>query len=60
MVEPTLPKNSRLTKNWPKPKDSKNVKKFKVYRYNPDDQANPRIDTYFVDMDSCGPMVLTY
>ncbi len=60
MVELTLPKNSRLTvgKNWPKPKDSKNVKKFKVYRYNPDDQANPRIDTYFVDMDSCGPMVL--
>ena len=60
MVELTLPKNSRLTvgKNWPKPQDSKNVKKFKVYRYNPDDQANPRIDTYFVDMDSCGPMVL--
>ena len=60
MVELTLPKNSRLTvgKNWPKPRDSKNVKKFKVYRYNPDEQANPRIDTYFVDMDSCGPMVL--
>ena len=60
MVELTLPKNSRLTvgKNWPKPQDSKNVKKFKVYRYNPDEHANPRIDTYFVDMDSCGPMVL--
>ena len=60
MVELTLPKNSRLTvgKNWPKPQDSKNVKKFKVYRYNPDERANPRIDTYFVDMDSCGPMVL--
>ncbi len=31
---------------------------FRIYRWNPDDGANPRIDTYFVDRDDCGPMVL--
>ncbi len=60
MVELTLPKNSKLTvgKTWEKPEGSKNLKEFKIYRFNPDDEANPRIDTYFVDMDNCGPMVL--
>ncbi len=60
MVELTLPKNSKLTvgKTWEKPEGSKNLKEFKIYRFNPDDKANPRIDTYFVDMDNCGPMVL--
>ena len=27
-------------------------------RYDPDSGENPRVDTYEVDMDSCGPMVL--
>ncbi len=26
--------------------------------WSPDDGENPRVDTYFVDMDTCGPMVL--
>ena len=60
MVELALPKNSRPTvgKTWPRPAKSTNVREFRVYRWNPDDAANPRIDTYFVDMDDCGPMVL--
>jgi succinate dehydrogenase / fumarate reductase iron-sulfur subunit len=29
-----------------------------VYRYDPDSGENPRVDTYEVDIDSCGPMVL--
>ncbi|MCG8356909.1 MAG: succinate dehydrogenase iron-sulfur subunit [Kiloniellales bacterium] len=37
---------------------AKNVKAFKVYRWSPDDEENPRIDTYHVDLDDCGPMVL--
>ena len=37
---------------------SSNVKCFAVYRYDPDSGENPRIDTYEIDMDSCGPMVL--
>jgi succinate dehydrogenase / fumarate reductase iron-sulfur subunit len=34
------------------------VRAFKVYRYDPDSGQNPRIDTYHLDMDKCGPMVL--
>jgi succinate dehydrogenase / fumarate reductase iron-sulfur subunit len=60
MVELTLPKNSRMVtgKTWPKPKDAKNVRAFRIYRYNPDEASNPRVDTYYVDLDACGPMVL--
>ena len=59
MAEFSLPKNSKVTKgkHFPAP-GAKNVRTFKVYRWNPDDSANPRTDTYEVDMDSCGPMVL--
>jgi succinate dehydrogenase / fumarate reductase iron-sulfur subunit len=60
MVEFSLPKNSKPTKGTthPAPAGAKNVKQFDIYRYDPDTGANPRIDTYQVDMDSCGPMVL--
>ena len=62
MVQLTLPKNSvvKSGKTWPKPEGAKakDLKKFKIYRYDPDDGANPRWDTYFVDMSKCGPMVL--
>ena len=60
MVEFTLPKNSKVTqgKVWPKPAGAKRLTEFRVYRWNPEDGANPRVDTYFVDRDDCGPMVL--
>jgi succinate dehydrogenase / fumarate reductase iron-sulfur subunit len=60
MVELTLPKNSRITigKTWPKPEGATNLRTFKIYRYDPDSGENPRVDTYFVDMDTCGPMIL--
>ena len=59
MAEFTLPKNSKVQqgKAWSRPQ-GKNLRDFKVYRWNPDDGQNPRIDTYTVDMDKCGPMVL--
>jgi succinate dehydrogenase / fumarate reductase iron-sulfur subunit len=38
--------------------ESSNVKVFAVYRYDPDSGENPRVDTYEIDMDNCGPMVL--
>src|SRR5450759_1842805 len=44
-------------KTWPAPDGAIRVKKFEVYRYDPDSDKNPRIDTYEVDLDSCGPMV---
>ena len=60
MVQLTLPKNSRITRGkvWPKPEGAKNLRVFKIYRWNPDDGKTPQVDTYFVDMDTCGPMVL--
>jgi succinate dehydrogenase / fumarate reductase iron-sulfur subunit len=60
MVEFALPRNSRPSpgKTWPKPAGAKNIREFRVYRWNPEDGQNPRIDTYFVNMDDCGPMVL--
>ena len=60
MAQFTLPKNSKYTegKTWPKPAGSNRVQEFRIYRWNPDDGANPRIDTYYVDRDDCGPMVL--
>ena len=55
-----LPKNSKITegKTWKRPTGARNVTAFRIYRWNPDDGANPRMDTYFVDRDDCGPMVL--
>ncbi len=60
MVELTLPKNSRIRvgKTWPKPQGAKNLRKFRIYRWVAEDGENPRVDTYFVDTDDCGPMVL--
>jgi succinate dehydrogenase / fumarate reductase, iron-sulfur subunit len=60
MAEFSLPKNSRMTEGriWPRPDGAKTVKEFRIYRYDPDTGANPRIDTYFVDREDCGPMVL--
>ena len=34
------------------------MRTFKIYRFDPDSGENPRFDTYEVDMDGCGPMVL--
>ncbi|MDP1625484.1 MAG: succinate dehydrogenase iron-sulfur subunit, partial [Parvibaculum sp.] len=60
MVQFTLPKNSKLTEGetFKAAPGTKNVKRFRIYRWSPDDTANPRIDTYEVDLDKCGPMVL--
>ena len=60
MVEFALPKNSRITsgKIWPKPAGATETREFKVYRWNPDDGKNPQVDTFEIDLDACGPMVL--
>jgi succinate dehydrogenase / fumarate reductase iron-sulfur subunit len=60
MAEFTLPKNSKVTKGntFAAPSGTNNVRTFKIYRWSPDDDANPRTDVYEIDMDSCGPMVL--
>ena len=60
MVELALPKGSqpKKGKTYKAPKGTKNVKAFQIYRWNPDDGGNPTLDTYEVDLDECGPMVL--
>ncbi len=60
MVEFTLPKNSVLTegKTFKAPKGATNIRRFEVYRWDPDSGKNPRIDAYEVDLDDCGPMLL--
>lgn len=60
MVQLTLPKNSKVAagKVWDKPAGASQYHEFRIYRWNPDDGRNPRIDTYFIDKDDCGPMVL--
>lgn len=45
-------------KSWPAPAGVKRIKRFEIYRYDPDSGKNPRIDTYEIDLDTCGPMVL--
>lgn len=60
MVEFRLPKGSRVEKGktFKAKEGAGHIKKFKVYRYDPDAQSNPTVDTYEIDLDSCGPMVL--
>ncbi|MBP0574404.1 hypothetical protein J8J27_27245, partial [Mycobacterium tuberculosis] len=45
-------------KTWPAPRGATKLKTFRVYRWDPEGGANPRVDTYSVDLDDCGPMVL--
>lgn len=60
MAEFKLPANSvvKVGKTYPAPEGATNIKVFKVYRYDPSTDENPHIDTFHVDMDNCGPMVL--
>ena len=62
MVQLTLPKNSKVRKgrHWPAPKGAnrKDVRTFRIYRFDPDSGQNPRWDTYDLDTTEFGPMVL--
>jgi succinate dehydrogenase / fumarate reductase iron-sulfur subunit len=60
MVAFTLPRNSKVTagKHWPATSGAKSVRTFKIYRFDPETGANPRWDTYDVDITQHGPMVL--
>jgi len=59
MAQFRLPANSRPRKGKTFASDSDGrTRSFRIYRYDPDSGDNPRIDTYEVDIDRCGPMVL--
>ncbi|KLE35421.1 succinate dehydrogenase iron-sulfur subunit [Aurantiacibacter luteus] len=56
----TLPKNSRIRKDGKvhKADGAARVKTFRIYRYDPDSGQNPSYDTFELDLDATGPMVL--
>ena len=60
MAQFILPKNSRIKKGktTAAANGATNKKIFRVYRWNPDTGENPSMDTYEIDLDKCGPMVL--
>ena len=60
MAEFTLPANSKVQdgKRFPAPAGAAKTKTFRVYRWNPDGDANPSLDSYDIDLAECGPMVL--
>ncbi len=60
MAEFTLPQNSKVQKGRriEAAQGATRKKTFKVYRWDPDKDDNPRIDEYEIDLDKCGPMVL--
>ncbi len=60
MVQLTLPRNSKVKtgKTWNQPRSKRDFTEFRIYRWSPDDTENPRLDTYWVERKTCGPMVL--
>ncbi|HJZ14196.1 MAG TPA: succinate dehydrogenase iron-sulfur subunit [Stellaceae bacterium] len=60
MSEFTLPANSKVGegKHWALAQPAKHVKSFRIYRWDPNKNATPTLDTFDIDRDHCGPMVL--
>ena len=64
MAQLILPKASRPKKGkqWQAPEKTdghqQKLKTLKVYRYDPERGGNPTIDSYQIDLNDCGPMVL--
>jgi succinate dehydrogenase / fumarate reductase iron-sulfur subunit len=60
MAEFTLPKHSKIHrgKTFAAPEGASRTKTFRIYRWDPDRGENPRVDSYTIDLDACGPMVL--
>lgn len=41
------------------PEEKKSMKRFDIYRYNPEDEGNAKsMMSYYVNLKDCGPMVL--
>ena len=60
MAQFLLPKDSRVMKgkSFDASEGANRQKRFLIYRWDPDSGENPRTDTYDIDLDQCGPMVL--
>lgn len=60
MVEFSLPQNSvvKTGKTYKAQAGATNIRVFEIYRWNPDDAENPCLDSFEIDLDQCGPMIL--
>jgi len=58
MVNLNLPDNSKIMPGKTYGKDGPNKIAFNIYRWNREDNKNPRVDKYFVDKKKLGPMTL--
>ncbi len=59
MAEFTLPAHSKVVEGRHlRDRSAACPRTVRMYRWNPDSGENPRLDTYEVDADACGPMVL--
>jgi succinate dehydrogenase / fumarate reductase, iron-sulfur subunit len=61
MAQFFLPRNSRINKNGrvhAAPPGARAARRFRIYRFNPDANEGPRLDTFELDLAGCGPMVL--
>jgi succinate dehydrogenase / fumarate reductase iron-sulfur subunit len=60
MAEFILPKNSKIRegRRYEYASGAARKRRFRVYRWDPDSGQTPRMDTYEIDLDKCGPMVL--
>jgi succinate dehydrogenase / fumarate reductase iron-sulfur subunit len=60
MAKFNLPANSRVKPGrvYPATEGAGNNREFLVYRFDPTSGENPKLDSYQVDLDNCGPMVL--
>ena len=61
MAEFALPKNSKIKgkgREFKDPAGPGRTKRFKIYRYDPETGQNPRYDTFELNLDATGPMIL--
>src|SRR6185437_218064 len=60
MADFRLPANSRIRKgnSHRAPAGARKARTFRIYRFDPTSGENPRVDTFELDLKSCGPMVL--
>lgn len=61
MAQFTLPQNSKVVEGQSHDATTPATTRsrtFRIYRYDPETKDNPRMDSYKIDLDKCGPMVL--
>jgi succinate dehydrogenase / fumarate reductase, iron-sulfur subunit len=60
MTKFALPADSRVQagRAWPLPSGASRSKRFRIYRWDPDEGGNPRLDVFSLDLGGCGPMIL--